>query len=253
MWSVERASPCQRGAEPSLAVPAKSKGGTLGADGCSGPPRIVQIEGDLLEPPLTAHEDIDLPVHRRAVESRRVRPIGAQAHREARPRGSRGDPRRRRRGPRVPGQGWCRRRSAPAGDGGQRTCLGSNLFIPRRFWRPHCPSRARSSHDISPPPKERYQSVIFAEESCTSGSIGQVQPPDFKRRRLAEGYLSVISGVASRVHRPRLRARISAMSHERCARAEPTPCCGSLPLRDRSPAQSRVGRQLLSLEARWQQ
>ena len=38
-------------------------GRDVGPDGCSGLPRIVQIEGDLLEPPQTAHEDIDLALH----------------------------------------------------------------------------------------------------------------------------------------------------------------------------------------------
>ena len=64
-------------------------GRDVGPDGCSGLPRIVQIEGDLLEPPQTAHEDIDLALHGPAAESRRIRPIGIQTHSEARPRGSR--------------------------------------------------------------------------------------------------------------------------------------------------------------------
>jgi hypothetical protein len=36
----------------------------------------------------------------------------------------------------------------------------------------------------SPPPRKRYQSVIFVEESRTSSSIGQVPHPDFPKTRL---------------------------------------------------------------------
>jgi hypothetical protein len=61
----------------------------LGANGGSSL-RIVQVEGDPLEFRRSAHEHVDLVLNRQVVELLRVRPISAEAHREARPRGSRG-------------------------------------------------------------------------------------------------------------------------------------------------------------------
>jgi hypothetical protein len=54
----------------------------FGSNGWLRAPRTVQVEVNLVQAPRVPHKDIDLALNRRAVEPRRVGPIGIQAHDE---------------------------------------------------------------------------------------------------------------------------------------------------------------------------
>jgi hypothetical protein len=48
-----------------------------------GLPGIAEVEGDFLEPPLVAYEDVDLAFDRAAIKPHRTRPIWVRADDEA--------------------------------------------------------------------------------------------------------------------------------------------------------------------------
>lgn len=67
-------------------VPAKSNGAVVSTrKGRPGAARVVEVELDPGEEPCRPHEDVDLPLHGRAVESYRARPVCARAHRDPGP------------------------------------------------------------------------------------------------------------------------------------------------------------------------
>ena len=131
----------------------------LGPDAGSGLPRIVEIEGNPLEPPLIAHEDIDLALHRQAVESHRTRSIRVHTDGEPRPRGSRGSPNADdAEDPEYQGKAGAERDQPPPYSMGSEPVF--NLLYPRRLWRRHCPSRAWSRHGDFSSPEEKETKAL---------------------------------------------------------------------------------------------
>ena len=83
-----RAASCRKArAVPSGAEPARSNGGTQSVRvGVLVRHPSSQVEIDLAQPARAPYEDVNVPLHRQAVEPHRCERSGAQTHRKARPR-----------------------------------------------------------------------------------------------------------------------------------------------------------------------